>query len=243
MLKLLKENFIYTNDCIILATPMVLFFIFLQLYIQTFQYNLSSTLSYLTFFITLWIAISGCFAGWFYMVKKTLQFSKKTFLFDTDRITALTKLFICLFKGVGRFFLPFLIVIATFFIFKIIKLLFLIVIYNSDLNAKYEIISVCSIIVVFFISYWFIFWIPEIVYTYKNPFKTLVNAFKKAYISFKISFPLYLMLCLFGIGLHFAIINSQTLPFVYFLLLILSYYYILYSVLLVFRHYESNFIE
>lgn len=243
MFNLWKENFKFTNDCIILATPMVLFFIFVQLYIQLFQYNLSSSLSYATFFITLWIAISGCFAGWFYMVKKTLQFSKKTFLFDTDRITALTKLFLCLFKGVGRFFLPFLVVIAMCFCLKVIKLIALITVYNTGLNKHYDFIAVASTIFVFIICYWFMFWIPEIIYTYSNPFKAMINSVKKAYLTFKSSFLIYFILCACGLIIHFSIINSMELPFLYFLLLLLSYYFILYSVLLIFRHYERNFIE
>lgn len=243
MLKFLNENFKFTNDCIILATPMVLFFIFLQLYIQIFESHLSSSLSYITFFITLWIAISGCFAGWFYMVKKTLQFSKKTFLFDTDRLTALTKLFLCLFKGIGRFFLPFLSVIAICFIFKLIKLLILIIVYNSALNKHYDLIAIISAVIVFLFFYWIIFWIPEIVYTYSNPFKALLNSIKKSYISFKSTSLIYILLCVSGLIIHFSIINSMEFPWLYFLLLLLSYYFILYSVLLIFRHYERNFIE
>ena len=243
MLKFFKDNFKYTNDCIILATPMVLFFIFLQLYLDTFQYNLSSLASYITFFLTLWIAISGCFAGWFYMVKKTLQFSKKTFLFDTDRVTALTKLFLCLFKGIGRFFLKFLSLIVVFFIFlKVIKLITNIIIYNPNLNIRYNTVAIISSIFVFFISYWVIFWIPEIIYTYTNPFKALINSIKKAYISFESTSIIYIIVCICGFAIHFSIMNSMEFPLLYFFLLLLSYYFILYTVLLIFRHYEKNFI-
>lgn len=222
---------------------MVLFFIFLQLYVQIFQLHLSSTLSYITFFVTLWIAISGCFAGWFYMVKKTLQFSKKTFLFDTDRLSALSKLFLCLFKGVGRFFLPFLAVIAMCFLFKLIKLIVLIILYSADINSKYEIIYFISPLIVFIICYWLIFWIPEIVYTYSNPFKAMINSIKKAYISFKGTSLIYMLLSAIGFLIHFSIVNTMEYPFLYFILLLASYYFILYSVLLIFRDYERNFIE
>lgn len=243
MLKFFNENFKLTNDCIILATPMVLFFIFLQLYLQIFQYDLSSWQSYTTFFLTLWIAISGCFAGWFYMVKKTIQFSKKTFLFDTDRLTALSKLFLCIFKGIGKFFIPFLGLIAVLFVLKIIKTLFILYVYNSPLKPHYEILNIITSCIAFFIAYWLIYWIPEIVYSYSNPFKSLVNSIKKSYITFKQTSVYYLLIVAGCLFLHFTIQEMKIYPIVYFLELLLFYYFILYSVITVFRLYERNFIE
>lgn len=243
MLKFLKDNFKTTNDCIILATPMVLFFICLQLYKDAFQYNLASMIDYATFFLTLWIGISGCFAGWFYMVKKTIQFSKKTFLFDTDRLTALSKLFLCIFKGVGKFFIPFLGLIAVIFIFKVVQSLFIIYIYNSSLKPHYESVNIISNIIAFFLGYWVIYWIPEIVFTYNNPFKAFINAVRKSFIAFKQTSVYYLMIVAGCLFLHFTIQEMKIYPIVYFLELLLFYYFILYSVITVFRLYERNFIE
>lgn len=250
MLKFFRENFIITNDCIILATPMVLFFIFLQMYIQNFEYNLSSNLSYIIFYVTLWVVVSGSFAGWFYMVKKTLQFSKKTFLFDTDRVTALSKLVLCLFKGIGRFFLSFLVLVAVIVVLKIAKTFLIILfpipfslIYHSQLKSVYNLTVIITSIIEFLIYYGFIFWIPEIVYNYANPFKAIISSFKKGFITLRSTFWYYLVFCIFGIGLHFSIINSTTLPWLYFLLLLISYYFVLYTVILFFRHYEQNFTE
>ncbi len=243
MFKFLIENFKRTNDCIILATPMVLFFIVLQWYIESNQYSLSSISSYLFFYITLWVFISGCFAGWFYMVKKTLQFSKKTFLFDTDRLTALTKLFSCLIKGIGKFFLPILVVVASCFVFNIIKMILLFYAYTSKIKDQYDLISVISIFVVYVIGYFFIFWIPEIVYSYKNPFISLLNAVKKAFIICpKMVIP-YILICSILSLIDLLLVNSQIYPFLYFFLLLSAYYFILYSVLLVFGYYEKKFID
>ena len=243
MFKFLIENFKRTNDCIILATPMVLFFIALQWYIESNQYSLSSIPSYLFFYITLWVFISGCFAGWFYMVKKTLQFSKKTFLFDTDRLTALSKLFSCLIKGIGKFFLPLLVVVASCFIFNIIKMSLLFFAYSDKLKDQYYLISLLSIFVVYVIGYFFIFWIPEIIYTYKNPFISLFKAVKKAFIIFPKMVVPYILICGVMSLIDFLLLNSQTYPFLYFFLLLSAYYFVLYSVLLVFDYYEKKFIE
>ena len=243
MFKFLIENFKRTNDCIILATPMVLFFIALQWYIESNQYSLSSISSYVFFYITLWVFISGCFAGWFYMVKKTLQFSKKTFLFDTDRLTALSKLFSCLIKGIGKFFLPILVVVASCFAFNIIKMILLFFAYTDKLKDQYYLISVISIFIVYVIGYFFIFWIPEIVYTYKNSFVSLIESVKKAIIIFpKLIIP-YIIVSIIVAVINFLLSNSQTYPFLYFFLLLSAYYFLLYSVILVFSYYERNFVE
>ena len=243
MLKFLKDNLKFTNDCIILATPMVLFFIFLQFYLESFQYNLSSFGSYATFFITLWIAISGCFAGWFYMVKKTLQFSKKTFLFDTDRLTALSKLFLCIFKGIGKFFIPFLGLIFILFVFQVLKAIFILYVYNSALKPHYETLNIAANVIAFILAYWIVYWVPEIIYTYSNPFKALYNSVRKAYISFKQTSFYYLLIIAGCLFLHFTIQEMKLYPVVYFLELLLFYYFILYSVITIFRLYEKNFIE
>ncbi len=242
MLKFLNENFKYTNDCIILATPMVLFFIFLQLYLQ-FQYDLLTWQSYITFFLTLWIGISGCFAGWFYMVKKALQFSKKTFLFDTDRLTALSKLFLCIFKGIGKFFLAFLGVIAILFFIQVIKALTILYIYNSPLKPHYDNLNIIANVIEFILGFWVVYWVPEIIYTYNNPFKSLINAIKKSFLTFKQTSIYYLLIIAGCLFLHFSIQEMKIYPVVYFFELLLFYYFILYSVITIFRLYEKNFTE
>lgn len=243
MFKFLKENIITTNDCLILATPMILFFISIQWYTETFQKDLIGLNTHIAFFFNLWIWIAGCFAGWFYMLKKTLQFSKKTFLFDTDRNTALKKLFLCIFKGIGKFFFPFLGFAAIIFAFNLIKAIFNFYLYNSAFKPHYDIILIISYLVTLIAAYWVIYWIPEIVYTYKNPFKSLINSVKKAYISFRQTSKYYILIAIVISILDFTIEAMKIYPVIYFLELLLFYYFILYSVIIIFRLYEKNFIE
>lgn len=243
MINFLKENFKFTNDCIILATPMVLFIAILQVYVDAFRYDLSSKTSYIMFFVALWIGISGCFAGWFYMVKKTLQFSKKTFLFDTDRLTALSKLLLCIFKGVGKFIIPFLPVVGAYFIYKVVSFITVIRVYNSPLKPHYNTLTLASDIITFIIGYFLIYWIPEIIYTYSNPFKALINSIKKSFISLKYAFIYYTLIIAGCLFLQFTIQEMKIYPVVYFLELLFFYYFILYSVITIFRLYERNFIE
>ncbi len=242
MLKFLRENFKITNDCIILATPMVIFFISIQWFIQTFQNILSLPANNIAFYLTLWIWISGCFAGWFYMTKKTLQFSKKTFLYDTDRSTALTKLFLCLFKGVGKFFVSFLIMVAVCFCFKLLKYGLLLSLFKLPYKLDISQVSIISIAIVLIFWYFFIYWIPEIVYNYTNAFKAMINSVKMTILSFKNTFPLYIFMVLIGILLRIIIFMAEDNPFTYFLLIILTYYYLLYFILIIFRDYERNYV-
>ena len=243
MFKFLKDNFITTNDCIILATPMILYLTILQWYIETFQYTLNTVLHYTLFFITLWIWISGCCAGWFFMLKKTLQFSKKTYLYDYDRISAIKKLFTCLYKGIGRFFLPFLLLVILYFLFKMLKISFLFYIYGIVNPKIYDYVSIGFIVSILLLAYWLIFLIPEIVYNYINPFKALINSIKKSYIAFKNCFPVYVTLCILGLVLNLILYASLSYTLLYFILLILSYYFVLYSIIAIFKLYEKNFIE
>ena len=243
MLKFLKENLKYTNDCIILATPMVLFIMFLQFYIDTFQYNLFSVSQYIKFFLTLWIALSGCFAGWFYMVKKTLQFSKRTYLFDTDRLTALSKLFQCMFKGVGKFFIHFLGLFSILFLFLLIKSMLVFYIFKTDIKPDLKVLNIVFNTIEFVLAYWFIYLIPEIVYTYNKTLKSIINSVKKSFISFRQTFRFYILIVAVFLFLYLAINVTKMFPIVYFLVLLLFYYFILYCVILIFRLYEKNFIE
>lgn len=243
MFKFLKNNLITTNDCIILATPMILYITVLQWYLVTFQYTLNTAFQYTLFFITLWIWISGCCAGWFYMLKKTLQFSKKTYLYDLDRISAIKKLFTCLYKGIGKFFLPFLLLVILYFLFKVIKISLMFYVYGLVNSEVYDYVSAGFILIILLFAYWFIFLIPEIIYNYVNPFKAVINSVKKSYIAFKKCFPIYFILCISGFVLNLFLLNSLSYPILYFILLILSYYFVLYSILAVFKLYEKNFIE
>lgn len=250
MLKMLKDNFKVTNDCIILATPMVLYFIFTQWYVHTFQMSILSdftskelifSTNYVVFFVTLWVWMSGCFSGWFYMTKKTLQFSGKTFLFDNDRNSALVNLLYCLIKGVGKFFISFLVILALFLIFVIADIeILLYLFYNSISGINFFMINT---IFVLLISFFFLYVVPEIVYSYSNPLSAVINSVKKACISFKHLFPVYVLLVLAGLILKFLFMFSINFPLLYFFLLIFSYYYVLYSVIIIFRIYERDFVE
>ncbi len=115
MLKLFKESFNITNDCIVVATPLIIFLSIFGWYVS-YATESANTVSKIIFaVITALILFCGCLSGWLYMVKKTIRLSKKIFVFDNDRAKALWSLLLSLPKGVGRLFLPILGVILVYF--------------------------------------------------------------------------------------------------------------------------------
>ena len=91
------------------------------------------------------------------------------------------------------------------------------------------------------VSFFFILWIPEIVYSEKNPFKALINSLKKIWLTGAKSLLLYIYIN----ALSFIISILSTLlmfnPISYFLVLLLYYYFIVYIVVLIFSYYEITF--
>lgn len=112
MFKLFKECFKRTNDCIILATPLVIFLSIISWYVDYAMNTVNTMPKLVLAVITLLVMSSGFFAAWFYMTKKTLKLSNKVFVFDKDRAKAFWALILSLPKGIGRLFLPFVGVIS-----------------------------------------------------------------------------------------------------------------------------------
>lgn len=123
MLKLFKNAFRLTNEGIILATPLILFIWLITIYL-TFAKGVVDTLpEAVSAIITLLCMIGAFCAGWFYMVKESIELSKKEFILDEDRAKELLNLIKKIPTGVGKYFLTFigmsLIMLVIFAIFAI----------------------------------------------------------------------------------------------------------------------------
>lgn len=112
MLKLFKNNFKTTNDCIILATPLIIFLSILGWYFNYASDSVDNIPKLLLAIVTLLVMTSGFLSAWFYMTKKTLKLANKVFIFDKDRAKAFWELLLSLPKGIGRLFVPFLGVVS-----------------------------------------------------------------------------------------------------------------------------------
>lgn len=114
MLQLFKNSFKTTNDCIILATPLIIFLSILSWYYKYAVVAIDTTPKLILAIITIFVMISGFMAAWLYMAKKTISLSRKIFVFDKDRAKALWALVLSLPKGIGRLFLPSIGVISIY---------------------------------------------------------------------------------------------------------------------------------
>ncbi len=125
MLKLFWNNFKKTNDCIILATPLILFLSALSWYYSYAKDAIDNIPKLILAIATMLIMISGCLAAWVYMAKKTIRMSDKIFVFEKDRAKAFGDLIMSLPRGIGRLFLPMLgvifisVIIYSIFIYGI----------------------------------------------------------------------------------------------------------------------------
>ncbi len=123
MLKLFKNAFRLTNEGIILATPLILFVWLITIYL-TFAKSVVDTLpEAISAIVTLLCMIGAFCAGWFYMVKESLELSKKEFILDEDRAKEIINLLKKIPAGIGKYFLSFigmsLITLLLFAIFAI----------------------------------------------------------------------------------------------------------------------------
>lgn len=114
MLQLFKNSFKTTNDCIILATPLIIFLSILSWYYKYAVVAIDTTPKLILASITIFVMLSGFMAAWLYMAKKTISLSRKIFVFDKDRAKALWALALSLPKGIGRLFLPSIGVISIY---------------------------------------------------------------------------------------------------------------------------------
>ncbi len=275
MFKLFKDSFKVTNNCIILATPLIIFLSILGWYFTYTMSAVDNMAKLILAIITSIIMISGMLAAWLYMAKKTLSISKRVILFENERMKAFLEILSSLPNGIGRLFLSILgaviIYIALFVsgtmlisfittnfianidffsifdidsLFVTSKELFdeIAMLSNNELlaiNCWYALMLIFSTI----ISFLTILWIPEIVYTEKNPIKALYNSVIKLVTTFPKTLLLYVYIA--TLTIFISILNTLLMfnPFLFFLVLVLYYYFLVYIVVLLFSYYEQNFIE
>jgi len=272
MLKLFKNSFKTTNDCIIVVTPLIIFLSILGWYFQYAILSVDSIPKFILSVFTMFIMFCGCLSAWLYMVKKTIALSRRIFVLDKDRAKELINLFLTLPRGVGKLFLPVSGIALTYVIlYGILFLIFgffitkyagtfqsdffdvttffvssseLIDEINSLSREELILINLWSFAVILTVtvtSFLTIYWIPEVVYGEKNPFKALLNAVKRVFKSFKRTLVLFVYIMFLAAAI--SVLNTFLMfnPFLYFIVLIFYYYFLVYIVVLLFTYYEQEF--
>ena len=239
MFKIFLNNFKTTNDCIIVATPLILFFTILGSYLA-YAINVADDTTERVFAaITIFIMVSGFLSAWFYMIKKAIYLTKQVFLFDKERLNAIFRLFKEFLKGIGRLLIPIIWMLSTIIVAFVLFLgLLSFLIERGIFNTGYDIVIYFSLIISTFTT---MYWIPEIVYSKKNAFVSLFESINKLFNNLKESFILYIFISFLMSVIFIVNFLLPNHPIMSFLSLLLFYYLLVYVVVLLFDYYDNKF--
>ena len=280
MLKLFKETFKATNDGIILATPLIFFVWILSLYITYSKSVVDTGFEEVLSVVTMLFMTSAFCSGWFYMVTKCVEFSKKEFILDTDKASESLQLIKTIPDGIGRHFLTFIgfslifvgialsmVWLISFlgapFVNSILDVLSrvgidvsapqnvsaildkltpneLMVLFKQLFLPSVQLLLIVTLIPMIF-SFLMMLWVPEIMYTDKDPFSALFTSVKKVFAKFKKSVVLFIYLTAIQVVISFLGSFSIINPILYILMMLIYFYFVVYVVVLLFSYYDKEF--
>ena len=276
MIKLFKEAFKTSNDCIILTIPLVFFMWIITLYIAFSSTTISAPVEFAIALVTLLFMLGAFFSGWFYMAKKAIAVSQRVYVLDEDRAKDTMRLFKEIPTGIGLYFLSFIGMCVLFLIIIALSSAFVsfvggLIIGNIDftpqqlqaaLNAAQGVdktaflssltleqklkLSDCIMLIVLAttaLSFLFILWIPEIIYSTPNPFVALLKSIKKLFCKFLNSLKLFVYLTFLNVLLTLLGALALLNPILYLFVMVLYFYFLIYVVVLLFSYYEREFCD
>lgn len=264
MLKLLKESFKITNNCIIIATPLILFSLIASLYLifSTGGNSFGQIATMVLFFLMLGAFLSG----WFSMISTVVKNPPEKPAKDYSMLSEFP-------SGVGEYFLCTLgFIIFTFIVSSIILIISVLLgkhyigsagfTYAQMLSASANIESMRSFIdslsqeQIIKINKWNILLLATMIFNYfvimfyapalyiknKNPLFAFIISLRDL-LSRKIITNIVLFILLF---ISYTILSILNVIFgnniiMHFILTLVNFYYITYSIILVFNYYYTNF--
>lgn len=114
-----REALRVTNNNIIITIPLVLFVYVLDLYTNFSKPGIDNFPKLILASVTVTFMIVVFCSGWFYMIKKAVELSKKVFVLDLDRARETLKLYKKMPEGIGELFIPFMFWYIILFVFQI----------------------------------------------------------------------------------------------------------------------------
>ena len=280
MFKLYREAFKVTNDGIVLAIPLTLFWWLITMYIGYSRAVVDSVPEVVLSAVTMIFMASTFFSGWFYLVKKCITFSSKEFILDKDRKKETLQLIKAIPEGIGKYFLHYVtasmlfVAIALLIVFLIKVLSFdsvrtingilieygltsdsvnevktgldnlsqdaVFQIFNKMFYPAIKLAAVVFIVPAIF-SFLLMLWMPEIIYTGKNPFVAIFTSIKKIFKHFGKSLKIFIYITIIQMILSFISPFSLLNIIFYMLMMLLYFYFLVYVVVLVFVYYETTF--
>lgn len=279
MCNLYKEAGKITNNNIILAVPLIICLKIIDLYSFYSRTVADSIPKQLLASITLVCMFAVFASGWLYMVKKAVEFSKKIFVLESDRVNASLSLFKVFPEGIGKYFLSFVGVDVFLFFFQVLMLPFVLLLgvkligladeatlmqfqqmfldpaFSSNASMSFFVDKLTEQQIIFFAKwslylmvcssifmYFFMFWVPEIMYVTKNPVYAFGKSFVRLLKNFKHSIMMYLSMWFVGFVLLFINTFSFIGPIIYLIISVLMFYSIMYFVVLLFLYYDKKFV-
>lgn len=273
MIELFKDAFKITNRNIILAIPLVIFVQIFELYSLYSRQHVDSTAKLVLASVTILFMFGVFCAGWFYMVKKAVELSKRTF--EAGRLHVSSELFKAIPDGIGKYFLSFAGVYVLFFVMQIIltPLVFLLGVRligpmdEASLKSLHAVAGNTAAVasfadsltpeqIIFFgkwsllfmlattvIMYVLMLWIPEIIYKTPDAFTALGKSVVKVFKNFSQTAGIFILLWLTGFVLLFLNTFAVGYPLLYFLMAVVMFYFTVYLVVLIFLYYDKKYYE
>lgn len=271
MFKLYKEAFKTANDCIILAIPLVLFMWVLSFYFAFSNAVVNVPAEIILAFVTVLFMTGAFLSGWFYMVQKAIVVSKQVYVMDEDRAKATLNIFKEIPYGIGKYFLSFIGLIIIFlllisfagtFVYKIgshyignvftQEQITTALTSAEDMKIFIDSLTVDQLIklnlwnllimgTTTLLSFMLMLWVPEIIYSVRNPIVALFKSVKKVFIKFPKTLALFIYLSILNLVVSFLSTFAILNPILYLLVMVVCFYFILYFVVLIFTFYEQEF--
>ncbi len=272
MFKLFRDAFKITNEGIILAVPLVCFMWLITLYISYSKEVVDTIPEMILSGVTVLFMSSAFSAGWFYMVKKCVEFSKKDFILDEDKASESLNLIKSFTDGIGKFFLRY---VEVSLIFAGIVLLTASVLYKISIpfireihfslsqmgtviNSQQDIaaflnslpqeqlivlfqLNLILMIVTSVFAFMQMLWMPEVIYSERDPFIALFLSIKKLFVRFWKSIGLFAYIVFLNFIISYFSTFAFLHPIVYMFLMIMYFYFIVYVVVLIFTYYDREF--
>ncbi len=114
---------------------------------------------------------------------------------------------------------------------------------SPELLAFFGKWSLLLVLSVSLIMYILMFFVPEIVYKHHNPFVALFTSIKKLFCKFFSTFGLFLILWILGIILLFINTFSLINPFAYWIISIITFWFMVYVTVTIFMYYKKCYID
>ncbi len=268
MIKIFKEAFKISYNNIIIATPLLIFLLIINLYLVISKNAVSALPSTILFFTTLFLMISAFLAGWFYMVKTAVD--NHVYAPEKEKIYGSFDLIKEFPVGISEHIKSFL---GFTVLYLIIADLGFIAVYHTGLkliggigisfaqfvSATEAPVAMQALLQSFTkaqllkINYWYLlvmssiqlftlltlFWPIELMYSTKNPF---VAFFKSISRILKNPEVILLFIGINIINLILTLLNYAAIfnPITYFIVTMIYFYFIVYVFVLLFLYYDQK---